>query len=166
MRQGRDEVEESLAAVESLLALNADQLGGATRASIESPTCDLRQVLGRILDADDIQTGPGQHTLVLTRRQKKEISDRSADRDLLGAQRPCQHHRDDEKNPSPPGRKRRAPSVSTPHRSGRWLIASTQRTASNDPLSNGRSRLASAHTNVARSSSPASTAARLPVATA
>src|SRR5215471_3254595 len=101
MRQGRDEVEESLEAAECLLALDADQLGGVACAGIESPSCDLCQVLGRILDADDLETCLGQKTLVLPRREKQEKPDRSADRDLFRAQRPRQHYRVGEENTSP-----------------------------------------------------------------
>src|SRR5262249_30572314 len=101
MRQGRDEVEESLAVFESLPALEADQLGGVARASVESSTRDLGQVLGRVVDADHLETGLTQFALVRPRREKQDVSDRSADRDLLRAQRPRQHYRVGEENTSP-----------------------------------------------------------------
>src|SRR5262249_61619327 len=102
MRQGRDEVEESLAVFESLPALEADQLGGVARASVESSTRDLGQVLGRVVDADDLETGLTQFALVRPRREKQDVSDRSADRNLLPGQRPPQHYPVGAEKPAPP----------------------------------------------------------------
>ena len=51
--------------LESLLAFDAGQLGGVSRTSVEAPTGDLAEVLGRVVDADYLEPGLCQNSLVL-----------------------------------------------------------------------------------------------------
>ena len=66
----------------------------------------------------------------------------------------------------PPGLRTRCQSRSTPSRSGRWLIASMQTTASNDASANGSGSAASACTKRASEARPSRRAALLAVSIA
>ena len=108
-RQPRNDVEESLAAFECVVAFNLPDSFRVGRTRVVPPTRDLGQMLSRVFDCEDLEAGLGQQPLVLAPWHKQEEPDRGPDRDFIAVE--VAVHGDRIGKEEPPARPQRASPV-------------------------------------------------------